>query len=243
MDRLSKAQVAEVRLGFVKFNGVQLPDGTYGVAVPQIAELFLEGQNQPAKYLKRLMGNDFKTSKEKTEFNRNVTLVVSLLDFEKIVAKLDRAGNKQAQDFRDALIGLSLNELFNDAFGVSNTPDTRQTHLKKSLISLREELTLVHGGFQTKCVYHKFCARRVHDYATKYLVGRTATESINQLPINPEFSDFDKYSKESIGINHVNDDEIKFLESLITFKKYFSSRKPKVSEDWKEYTNRVLELV
>ena len=124
------AETTIVQIGQVSFNGVMLPDGSYGIAIPQIADLFLDSQSQASQTLKRLMGKGFKTHKAKTRFNRNATLIISLPEFERVIAKLDRAGNKQAQDFRDALVGLSLYQLFSDAFGIQIEKEDRQRWLE-----------------------------------------------------------------------------------------------------------------
>jgi len=124
------AEIAEVQIGNLTIEGVMFPDGSYGVAIPQVSSLFLDNHNQASKTLKRLMGADFKTSKVKTPFNRNATLAISLPDFERVVAKLDRAGNKKAQDFRDTMVGLSFHQLFSDAFGVKFEKEDRQRWLE-----------------------------------------------------------------------------------------------------------------
>lgn len=124
-----KAVVCEVFVGLKKIEGLMLPDGSYAVAIPQIADLFLDNRNTASRDLKRLMGADFKTSKVKTEFNKNITLAVDLKTFEIVVAKLDRKGNVNAQLFRDDLVGLSLHQLFCDAFGVKFEKEERQKWL------------------------------------------------------------------------------------------------------------------
>lgn len=121
-----KAEVAVINFGGLTFEGLLLPDGSFAVAVPQIADLFLDTRNYAAQTLKRLMGKDFETHKVKTEFNQNSTNCVSLIVFEKIIAKLDRAGNKIAQDFRDDLAGLSLVQIFSDNFKVKFEVEERQ---------------------------------------------------------------------------------------------------------------------
>ena len=96
-----RAELATVKIGSLEIEGLMLPDGSFAVAVPQIADLFLATRNYAAQSLNRLMGKDFETHKVKTKFNQNSTNCVSILAFETIVAKLDRTGNKKAQDFRD----------------------------------------------------------------------------------------------------------------------------------------------
>jgi hypothetical protein len=102
----------------------------------------------------------FQTSKTKTEFNKNTTLSISLLEFERVLAKLDRAGNVKAQAFRDGLVGLSLQQLFCDAFGVKFETEQRQEWLeerfktKKDFRPLTAQLKA--NGFTENCEYGLF---------------------------------------------------------------------------------------
>lgn len=98
-----KAVVAIVKIGNRDIEGLRLPDDSFAVAIPQIQKLFddfLDSQKYASQKLKRLMGKDFKTHKAKTEFNKNITNIVSLKQFEFILAKLDRTGSIKAQNFR-----------------------------------------------------------------------------------------------------------------------------------------------
>ena len=128
-DLTEKAKVAPVQLTYyLVIEGLLLPDGTYAIAYPQIAEMVITGdekkdgfrtsKSQFSKNINRLCGKGFKASKAKTEFNKNVTSVVTLEEFEVILAKLDRAGNLQAQHIRDELTGLGLHQSFADGFGI-----------------------------------------------------------------------------------------------------------------------------
>lgn len=155
-----KAIVAKVQFGTFEIDGLLFEDGSYGIAIPQVASLFLDSQMRASQTLKRLMGMDFKTHKTKTSFNRNTTLSISLVDFEKVLAKLDRAGNVKAQEFRDGLVGLSLQQLFCDAFGVKFEAEQRQEWLenrfktKKDFRPLTAQLKA--NGFKENCEYGLF---------------------------------------------------------------------------------------
>ncbi len=125
-------------------------DNSYTLRLPAVA----------VKDLKRLLGEGFKTSKTKTEFNKNTTLSISLPEFERVLAKLDRAGNVKAQAFRDGLVGLSLQQLFCDAFGVKFETEQRQEWLeerfktKKDFRPLTAQLKA--NGFTENCEYGLF---------------------------------------------------------------------------------------
>lgn len=125
-------------------------DNSYTLRLPAVA----------VKDLKRLLGEGFKTSKTKTEFNKNTTLSISLMEFERVLAKLDRAGNVKAQAFRDGLVGLSLQQLFCDAFGVKFETEQRQEWLeerfktKKDFRPLTAQLKA--NGFTENCEYGLF---------------------------------------------------------------------------------------
>lgn len=159
-DEVKKALVAKVPFGTFEIDGLLFEDGSYGVAIPQISDLFMTNRNTASRDLKRLLGEGFKTSKTKTEFNKNTTLSISLLGFERVLAKLDRAGNVKAQAFRDGLVGLSLQQLFCDAFGVKFETEQRQEWLeerfktKKDFRPLTAQLKA--NGFTENCEYGLF---------------------------------------------------------------------------------------
>lgn len=128
-EKILTGTVAPVPFGNKSIDGILGSDGLFYIAVPQIADAAKTSRNTASRDFKRLMGKDFKTSKMRTEFNTSVTLVVGLLEFERLLAKLDRSGNIHAQDFRDDLVGLSLHQLFCDAFGLKFGEEDRQEWL------------------------------------------------------------------------------------------------------------------
>lgn len=125
------AVVTEVPIGTVSIEGLLAEDNLFYVGVPQAAVMFESSTNTAARDFKRLMGKDFKTSKLKTEFNKNVTLGIPLKEFERLVLELAIKGNKLAQEFSRMLIGLSLEQLFSDAFGLKFEKEERQRYLRQ----------------------------------------------------------------------------------------------------------------
>lgn len=126
-----KAEVAIVKIGFIEIEGLMDEQGLFYVGVPQASDLFKTSRNTAARDFKRLLGETFKTSDLKTEFNKNKTLGMPLEVFEKLMIGLDRKGNVHAQEFRDNLAGLSLYQLFCDAFNVKCEKEERQDWLRK----------------------------------------------------------------------------------------------------------------
>lgn len=124
------AAVTEVPIGSVSIEGLLAEDNLFYVGVPQAAVMFESSTNTAARDFKRLMGKDFKTSKLKTEFNKNVTLGIPLKEFERLILELAIKGNKVAQEFSRMLIGLSLEQLFSDAFGLKFEKEERQQYLR-----------------------------------------------------------------------------------------------------------------
>jgi hypothetical protein len=124
-----QAHVTPVSIGNLTIDGLMDEKGNFYVAVPQIADLIQTARNIASRDLKRLMGAGFETSKLKTQFNQNSTNAVSLDVFERVLVRLDRQGNKFAQDLRDDLVGLSLKQLFSDAFKVQFEAQDRQDYM------------------------------------------------------------------------------------------------------------------
>lgn len=114
------ATITKIQLGLLELDGLMFEDGSFGVGVPQIANIFpyfQDSQSQASQKLKRLMGKDFKTHKCKYPGQKRYVLFISLLDFEKVLRKLDKAGDKVAETLSEALIGVSLHQTFSRAFG------------------------------------------------------------------------------------------------------------------------------
>jgi hypothetical protein len=127
------ATITTVKLGHIEFEGLLFDDKTFGIAVPQIAMMFPyfePHKNYEAQALKRLMGASFKTHKFKSPFNNNATSGISLNDFERVLLKLDRVGDKKAQEMRDDLVGMSLHQLWSDAFNIVFEKEDRQLWMK-----------------------------------------------------------------------------------------------------------------
>jgi hypothetical protein len=129
-----KAEVAKVQLGTLEIDGILLPDDNFAIAIPQIAILFpyfQDSPNQASQKLKRLMGSDFKTHKVTTVFNRNATLSISLEQFLELIKSLTLKNDEVATNMLFALAGLSLHQLFCDAFDIHFEKQERQAWLER----------------------------------------------------------------------------------------------------------------
>lgn len=131
-QKIKKAVVATVKIGHIEFEGLMLPNGDYAIAVSQLVSMNLVPPNRSLKQLQARSGMEFPShQKVKSGLNSKTINIISLLDFERLLAKLDRNGQKTAQDLRDELIGLSFHQLFSDAFGQKFEKEDRQEWLKE----------------------------------------------------------------------------------------------------------------
>ena len=127
-----KATVTTIPFGFATVQGLLMPDGSFGIALTQAWLLIDEKiarQKNELRQAKSLLGKNFTPVKVATELNVNKAYVLTLPEFELFLAKADRAGYKNAQDLRDSLVGLSLHQLFCDAFGIKFEAEERQQWL------------------------------------------------------------------------------------------------------------------
>ena len=117
MNNSTKAVTAPIDLGFTQIQGLMLPDGSYCVAVPQLAEAFQSNPNTFSRDLKRLMGSSFSPSKIKTELGKQLINVVSVSDASKIAYILAKKENPIADAFVQAILEEGLERRFDTAFG------------------------------------------------------------------------------------------------------------------------------
>lgn len=130
-----KAEITTVSLGSISFQGLMNEDGEFGVAIPQMVELNLVPPNRSVKQLEPLLGKGFTSHvvKWKTPINSKAVNVIPLDYFQTAIRALDKLGNPLAQTLVDALFGLSLHQLFSDAFGLKFEKEDRQKWLTTRL--------------------------------------------------------------------------------------------------------------
>ena len=107
-SKILTAEIAQIKVGAFEFQGLKFPDGSYGIAVPQIANLFSISINQASKDFKALLGSDFQYIQATTSLNSKAVNALTLDDFESLTLELAFKGNTVAQVFVKAVIGLSL---------------------------------------------------------------------------------------------------------------------------------------
>jgi hypothetical protein len=156
-----KAEITQVSIGkFVALEGLMNENGDFGVAVPQTASLFQIDSNQASRNLKALLGTGFQFDKWKTPLNPKAVNVIPLEQFQELVRALDKKGNVAASRFVDAMLGLSLHQLFCDAFGLKFEKDDRQRWVSSRLTIKVDfkELTdhLKANGFRDSSEYARF---------------------------------------------------------------------------------------
>jgi hypothetical protein len=166
-----KASIADVQIGLYTIQGLLSEDGEFGIGVPQIAEEFQLAKDHATRTLKSLLGKTFEFSKYKTPLNPKAINALSLSDFEKLLAKLDRAGNQKAQDIRDGLVGLSLHQLFCDAFEIKFEKENRQQWLvcrQRTKLTFRPFTDQLKAyGFKNPPEYAKFISIFQHKLEIK----------------------------------------------------------------------------
>lgn len=132
MHKVSKTLVEKVQLGDISFEGLKRPCGAYGIAVTQANELlsFTAHPGNAARSVKRILGTSFQPIRVATELNPNPAVILTIDQFLMLVRKLNQEGNKQARIIADSLMGMSLEQLFADAFGDRFEKEERQESLR-----------------------------------------------------------------------------------------------------------------
>jgi hypothetical protein len=126
-----KAEIAIVQIGYLEIEGLYAPEtDQFGVAVPQICSLFQFLKKNANRDIKALLGEDFQFLKWCSKLNSKAVNVILLPDFEKLLFELALKQNTIAIGMSRDLIGLSLHQLFADAFNIKFEQEERQAWLK-----------------------------------------------------------------------------------------------------------------
>ena len=182
-----KGKVADVLLANgVTVKGLRFGKGQYAIALTQFWVLIDEKiarQKNELRQSKALLGKNFQPVKASTELNSNKAYVLNLKEFELLLAKADRAGYKVAQDLRDDLVGLSLEQLFADAFNDQFEKEEREDWIearakgkrtRRSLTDLIQKYILEHPDLSPND--HAYLYSNCSDAINKYLFGKRAKE-------------------------------------------------------------------
>lgn len=116
-----KAIVATIELGFAKVEGLMMPDGTYAIAVPQLADIFQFDSNQTSRTFKPLLGKGFQfdtSHKAKSELNPKAVNILYLPEVARLIKALAINGNPIADEFLDAILEEGLDRRFARAFNL-----------------------------------------------------------------------------------------------------------------------------
>lgn len=133
--KILKASVANVQIGTFSIEGLMDENGDFAVAVPQIADHFQFDKGQASRKLKALMRKGFQFDKLQTEINPKAVNVMRLQDFSAAIFELHERGNKLATHVVKSLWGMSLHQLFCDAFEIKFESEDRQRWLVERMTS------------------------------------------------------------------------------------------------------------
>ena len=122
-------------MGSLDVEALLLSDGTFAIALQQVADLFSVRPDNTQKWLKVLLGKDFQFVQTKTNRNEGSKQnrkenVLLLTDFERVILRAAIKGNEIAITLSESLIGLSLHQLWCDAFDIEFEKADRQKYLK-----------------------------------------------------------------------------------------------------------------
>lgn len=149
------ATIEKVKFGYFEIEGLMDEEGSYYIAIPQLSGLNLVPPNRSAKQLEDLTDKAFSSHelvKLKTTLNSKAINALPLVKFEVLLFNLSLQGNAKAIELSRALIGLSLQQLFSDAFEQKFEQEERQQFLKIRMSGkvARRQLTYSINDYITK---------------------------------------------------------------------------------------------
>ena len=172
----TKAVVATVKFGSLEIEGLMLPDGSYAIAARQVAELISAHPAQASRQLKLALSKGserntsflkIKTDRNNARTNSNPETILTLEQFSKALTELAFNGNKKARDIVRVISGLSLRQLFADAFGEKFEVEERQEWLKQRMAHRQQFHPCLTKWLQMDGVEGKQYGKQVNLFKTK----------------------------------------------------------------------------
>jgi len=138
--KILTAEIADVPFGVFVIEGLMDENSDYYIGVPQICELFSFLNKNASRDIKQLIYKDSSFLKDftqlRTPLNSKPINAIPIVDFEVLLVALDRVkNNEKAKELRDSLTGLSLYQLFCDAFKIKFEVEERQQWLKARMLT------------------------------------------------------------------------------------------------------------
>lgn len=201
------AKVAPIPIGTLEIEGLLFENGTFGIAQQQVAMLFSVMPTSAPKWVKGILGNDIQLFSVKTDRNENTKQnrpekALALTQFERLIVELTIKGDPTAISFSRLLIGLSLEQLFSDGFGIAFEVEDRQEWLKERMESkvLFWELTeaIRDTRQSTGKEINSFHYSTPMNTINRGLFGKTAKEIRLELGIPDSALNRDSFGKKSL---------------------------------------------
>lgn len=188
-NEILTAMVSPVKIGdAITVEGLKLEDGRYAIAVQQVATVFQLRHDNVQRDVKALLGKDssfvkVKTNREKVESKRvrSSENAILLSDFLELILNLFDKGNSTAKLLTRALVGVSLEQLFADAFQDVLAPRDRQIIINR-ILAIPDPWVRMYSKEMCDIAFGWFGAQFYWDYCYNFL---TPEEKIFLNEVNP----------------------------------------------------------
>jgi len=111
-----KVEVATVDLGSIQFDGYKSAEGQFYIGVEQATSILRYRTDNAAWSIKATLGAVCNFAELSTETASQTVTAITIRDLERFIVRLATKGNATALELVSALVGLSLTELYSDAF-------------------------------------------------------------------------------------------------------------------------------
>ncbi len=190
-EKPKKAVVATVTYAGFEFPGLQLPDGSYAIAVTQIVELFQrsnEGfqflKNNANRDIKYLLGNDFQFLKFASEINPRKVNILTIEQFGELTFHVAFRGNDVAKAILKASVSTTIEQAFDIAFdnkqALEEYQEKQQARVqgkiaRRNMTNVVRDYVKAHSG-ELSDNYKKFIYNNCTDRTYRLVFGRSAKQ-------------------------------------------------------------------